>query len=62
MKERRITFSYADPNARSVAVAGSFNGWSADALLLRKKGKKWEGAISLPPGRCEYRFVLDGIH
>jgi len=61
MKEKRISFSYKDPNARSVAVAGSFNDWSIDALPLRKKGKKWEASISLSPGRYEYRFVIDGI-
>ncbi|OIO55443.1 hypothetical protein AUJ46_01320 [Candidatus Peregrinibacteria bacterium CG1_02_54_53] len=60
MKEKRITFSCQNPNARSVAVAGTFNDWSADALPLRKKGKKWEVAITLPPGRYEYRFVVDG--
>jgi 1,4-alpha-glucan branching enzyme len=60
MKTKCTIFSFVDAKARSVAVAGSFNNWNADALPLRKKGKKWEASITLPPGRYEYRFVVDG--
>lgn len=60
MKKKLTKFSYTDPKAQSVAVAGSFNDWSNDALPLKKKGKKWEASISLLPGRYEYRIVVNG--
>ncbi len=49
------------PAARSVAVTGSFCGWVAEGFPL-KKGRKgvWEGTLALPPGRHEYRLLVDG--
>jgi 1,4-alpha-glucan branching enzyme len=49
------------PDARSVVVTGSFCGWVAEGFPL-KKGRKgvWEGTLALPPGRYEYRLLVDG--
>src|ERR1041385_5301452 len=55
------TFSLRAPKARSVAVAGTFNQWDPTRTHLRKdKDGNWRAEVSLPPGRHEYRFVVDG--
>ncbi len=46
--------------ASTAAVAGSFNGWDVERNPLRKDGHSWKATVWLPPGRYEYRFVLDG--
>jgi len=49
------------PGARSVSVAGDFNGWNpADTPLERSDGGMWTATIPLKPGRYEYMFVVDG--
>jgi len=49
------------PQARRVAVAGDFNGWSPEAALLaRGPGGAWTGELHLPRGRHQYMFVVDG--
>ncbi|MEK7137026.1 MAG: isoamylase early set domain-containing protein [Patescibacteria group bacterium] len=60
-KKKSVKFSYSAPTAKSVAVAASFNNWSATAHPM-KKGIKghWSCSLKLAPGRYEYRFVLNG--
>jgi hypothetical protein len=49
------------PQARQVAVAGDFNGWSTDASPLRRAPNgAWSTEVSLPRGRHQYMFVVDG--
>ncbi len=49
------------PEAKSVAVAGSFNEWKPDATPLRRLGNgRWVGDLTVKPGRHEYLFVVDG--
>jgi 1,4-alpha-glucan branching enzyme len=49
------------PSAKTVAVAGSFNDWQPSATLLKPaRAGEWKGELSLPPGRHEYLFVVDG--
>jgi 1,4-alpha-glucan branching enzyme len=50
-----------EPHAERVAVSGEFNGWSTDTTFLKKqKDGLWETTLALPPGRHEYKFVVDG--
>jgi 1,4-alpha-glucan branching enzyme len=59
--EKRVEFVLNMPQARSAAVAGTFNNWSAKQTPMRKEsGNVWKAALSLPPGRHQYRFVVDG--
>ena len=59
MKTKHITLQ--QPGATSVFIAGSFNDWSPDSTPLAKNGDgAWAVEIALPPGRHEYRFVVDG--
>ncbi|MBH0198373.1 MAG: glycoside hydrolase family 13 [Nitrospira sp.] len=49
------------PDARSVSVAGDFNGWNpAKTKLERTDGGMWTVTLPLRPGRYEYMFVIDG--
>lgn len=49
------------PGARSVSVAGDFNGWNpAQTKLERADGGIWTVTIPLKPGRYEYMFVVNG--
>jgi hypothetical protein len=49
------------PEARSVSVAGDFNGWNpGQTKLERSEGGMWTTTIALKPGRYQYMFVIDG--
>jgi len=56
-----VMFTYTDPLASAVFVAGSFNEWKPDATALAQSAPgKWQLELPLPPGRHEYLFVVDG--
>lgn len=56
-----VQFSVQAPAARTVSVAGDFNGWSPDLELQDVDGDGvWTGRIAVRPGVHEYMFVLDG--
>lgn len=49
------------PDAIDVCVAGTFNNWQPQATPLVPLGNgKWSKELTLPAGRYEYRFVVDG--
>jgi 1,4-alpha-glucan branching enzyme len=55
------TFTYADPAASAVFLAGEFNRWSATANPMRKdEFGVWTTTVPLKPGRYQYKFVVDG--
>jgi hypothetical protein len=56
---RLVTLRYENADAQSVAVVGSFNGWSPEAHPMKQKEGLWELTLSLPPGRYAYRFLID---
>ncbi len=59
--KQKVTFSYAAPQAQSVMLAGDFTGWQQAPISLKKgKGGVWKKTVSLPPGRYEYRLIVDG--
>jgi hypothetical protein len=56
-----IQFTYHNPDAGKVTLAGTFNGWNADQLPLVNDGKgNWVIVQKLPAGKHEYKFVVDG--
>lgn len=55
-----VLFQLALRDAESVAVVGSFNAWEKTALLDEDGDGTWEVTLSLPPGRYEYAFLVDG--
>ena len=58
----RALFSYFDPEAHEIRVAGEFNNWrpSDRHRLLKKADGKWSLQIPLMPGKYEYKFIIDG--
>ncbi|MBI9074063.1 MAG: glycogen-binding domain-containing protein [Desulfatibacillum sp.] len=59
--KKRVTFSLEAPQATVVAVAGDFNGWDAEKHVMKMdKNGCWQKIIMVPPGRYEYKFLVDG--
>jgi len=60
-----ILFQYDFPSARTVSVAGEFNGWewqsSQPRAIFLKKNEKgiWQAKVKIAPGRYQYKIVLD---
>ncbi|HEV3468268.1 MAG TPA: DUF3471 domain-containing protein [Pyrinomonadaceae bacterium] len=48
------------PEARVVALAGSFNDWNQSQLLFGREGDEWVCRLDLDPGVYTYKFVVDG--
>jgi len=49
---------YSD--AEQAAVAGTFNNWSPTQNPMRYLDGCWINEINLPPGKHQYKFVVDG--
>jgi 1,4-alpha-glucan branching enzyme len=59
--KRRTYFRIVAPDARSVQLAGTFNGWEPKARQLRMDSRgNWRTSMMLEPGVYEYRYVVDG--
>jgi 1,4-alpha-glucan branching enzyme len=66
-----MLFSYQAPSARQVTLAGNFNNWggtqgggrydaSIDPMSDEDGDGIWTISVPLPPGRYQYKFVIDG--
>ena len=59
--KQKVTFSYRAPQAQSVLLAGDFTEWQQAPLGMKKsKDGVWTKTATLPPGRYEYRLLVDG--
>jgi len=60
---REVAFILNSPGAKSVFLSGDFNEWFPTGLPMieRIEGRLWEKRLMLPPGRYEYKFIVDGI-
>lgn len=47
-------------DARQVFVAGDFNKWKPNDLLMKKENGIWLLPLTLPAGNYQYKFVVDG--
>lgn len=54
------TFTYTNSlrKAKEVKVAGNFNGWNG--YTLKETANGWAIDVYLPPGKCLYKFIVDG--
>jgi len=57
-----VSFTFYAPQAKSVAIAGSFNAWNMHKDSLSGPDQKglWSIVIPLHEGRYEYLFVING--
>lgn len=57
-----VRFELVAPDARQVAVAGSFNEWDEQRVPLTRNAATglWSVTLPLRPGEHEYLFVIDG--
>ncbi|PCI35277.1 MAG: hypothetical protein COB53_11155 [Elusimicrobia bacterium] len=54
-----VEFKIQDPKAKSVKIAGDFNGWRGDGYPLVSDRGTWRLIIPLPPGTYRYGFLVD---
>jgi len=56
-----VTFTISGIEAKSIAVAGDFNGWNTSTNRLEDPEGDgiWTGKMYLKPGRYEYMLVVD---
>jgi len=60
-EDGRVTFALHDHRAHSVAVVGSWDGWSRPGLEAAEvEPGVWRASIEGPSGPCLYKFLLDG--
>jgi chromosome partitioning protein len=62
---REVVVRFRDTRASDVRIAGDFNGWVPDKgvrSLIESEGatRVWTKILQLPPGRYQYRYVVDG--
>lgn len=56
-----VEFTYYDPSAFSVSLAGSFNNWTLGATPMTKDEEgTWRVVVPLAAGKYEYKFVVNG--
>jgi chromosome partitioning protein len=56
-----VRFLASFPQAHHVRLTGSFCDWSAEGVeMARRQDGFWECSIPVPPGRHEYRYIVDG--
>jgi len=57
-----VRFVLMQPEAREVALAGSFNGWSTSShpLTGERSSGLWTIVVALPPGEHLFMFIVDG--
>ena len=55
----RIEFHHEQ--AQAVFIAGTFNDWNPNNTPMTALGNgRWGKDLALPPGRYEYRIIVDG--
>jgi 1,4-alpha-glucan branching enzyme len=60
---KRVLFSLVARGAKDVTLVGDFTDWQARPLIMdrmKPRSRTFAAAISLPPGRYEYKFIVDG--
>jgi hypothetical protein len=45
---------------KTIRIAGTFNNWAEDGYTLAHVGDTWTVSLRLKPGKCLYKFIVDG--
>ncbi|MFY9302365.1 isoamylase early set domain-containing protein [Candidatus Sordicultor fermentans] len=56
----KVIFEVYAPRAKSVYLVGDFNDWDIRACPMEKENGVWVITLDLPPGKYEYRYLIDG--
>ena len=57
----RVRFEFTFPDAGSVCLVGTFNGWHPGVSPMIALGQgRWAKDLMLPPGTYQYGVVVDG--
>ncbi len=61
-REKGVVFTFKDPAASDVQLAGDFNNWVPDKGVTTRQipGGTWEKVVRLGPGVYQYRYFIDG--
>ena len=61
LQRHAVRIEFHHEQAQAVFIAGTFNDWHPSVTPMIALGEgRWAKELSLPPGRHEYRFVVDG--
>jgi hypothetical protein len=60
VEDEEVVFTFANASAKTVYVAGDFNGWNPTIDLMEKGPAGFEISLYLLPGTYRYRFIVDG--
>lgn len=61
----KVLFRYYSPSAKTVTLAGDFNGWEykqdQSRTIYLKQDEKfvWQASVPVTTGRYRYKFVID---
>ena len=57
-----IEFIFEAGGVQNVYICGDFNNWQPASLRMigNSDAGLWEKRLTLPPGRYEYKFFVDG--
>jgi len=62
--EKSVVFALGAPSTADVRIAGDFNNWKPESLLLNSDimegAPRWRKDFSLKPGPYQYKYLLDG--
>ncbi|MCJ7772955.1 MAG: isoamylase early set domain-containing protein, partial [Desulfobacterales bacterium] len=61
IKRQRVNFSLEATEAKEVILMGDFNNWNPKKHLMKSdENGLWNQSVMIPPGRYEYKFLIDG--
>ena len=62
IKAVEVTFVLENAKAEEVYLCGDFNDWSPNGARMIHQAERglWVKRLALPPGRYEYKFIVDG--
>jgi chromosome partitioning protein len=61
-RDKGVVFTFKDPGANEVQLAGDFNNWVPDKSVSTRQTPDgtWEKVVRLGPGVYQYRYFVDG--